>query len=128
MSAQMLQVVEAVAREKGVEEELVIDAMEQALKTAARRTYGDKQVEVTINRENGEIQLFHVRTVVEEVEDEENELSMEAAREMDVNAEIGTEFKAALPPIELGRIAAQTAKQVINQKIREAERERDCRV
>lgn len=124
MNAQMLQVAEAVAREKGVEEELVIEAMEQAIKTAARRTYGEKEIEATINRETGAMELFHVRTVVEEVEDELNELTLEKAREMDATAEIGTQFRESLPAIELGRIAAQTAKQVINQKIREAERER----
>lgn len=124
MKMEMLQVADAVAREKGVEQELVIEAMEQALRTAARRTYGNKHVEADIDRLTGEISLYHVRTVVEEVEDEENELTLEAGRELDSKAEIGTEFKESLPPIELGRIAAQTAKQVINQKIREAERER----
>jgi len=124
MNVQMLQVAQAVAREKGVEESLVIEAMEQAIKTAARRTYGEKHVEARINRETGGMELFYVRTVVEEVEDELNELTLEQAKELDANAEIGTEFKEALPPIELGRIAAQTAKQVINQKIREAERDR----
>jgi len=124
MNAQMLQVAEAVAREKGVEEDLVIEAMEQAIKTAARRTYGEKDVEAKLNRLTGAMDLFHVRTVVEEVEDELNELTLEQAREMDTAAEIGTQFRESLPAIELGRIAAQTAKQVINQKIREAERER----
>ncbi len=124
MNAQMLQVAEAVAREKGVEESLVIEAMEQAIKTAARRTYGEKDVEATLNRETGDMDLFHVRTVVEEVEDELNELSLDQARELDPKAEIGTQLKESLPPIELGRIAAQTAKQVLNQKIREAERDR----
>jgi len=124
MNAQMLQVAEAVAREKGVEEELVIEAMEQAIKTAARRTYGEKNVEAKLNRETGAMDLFHVRTVVEEVEDELNELSLEQGTQLNPDAEIGTEFREALAPIELGRIAAQTAKQVINQKIREAERDR----
>jgi len=124
MDVQMLQVAEAVAREKGVEEELVIEAMEQAIKTAARRTYGEKDVEATLNRETGAMDLFHVRTVVEEVEDELNELNLDQAKEMNPDAEIGTQFKESLPPIEMGRIAAQTAKQVINQKIREAERDR----
>jgi len=124
MEVQMLQVAEAVAREKGVDEELVIEAMEQAIKTAARRTYGDKDVEATLNRETGAMDLFHVRTVVEEVEDELNELSLEQGQELDPAAEIGTQFKEILPAIEMGRIAAQTAKQVINQKIREAERDR----
>jgi len=124
MNLEMLQVADAVAREKSVERELVLEAMEQALKTAARRTYGGKHVEAEIDRETGEIRLYHVRTVVEEVEDEENELTLEQAKEIDPAAEIGTELRESLPPIELGRIAAQTAKQVINQKIREAERER----
>ncbi len=124
MKMQLLQVAQAVAREKGVDEELVFEAMEQAIKTAARRTYGDKKLEVHIDRGTGDIQIFHVRTVVETVEDEINELTLEDARKIDPKAEIGTEIKDPLPPIELGRIAAQTAKQVINQKIREAERER----
>jgi len=124
MGVDMMQVADAVAREKSVDRELVIDAMEQAIKTAARRTYGNKVLDAKIDRASGEIRLFHVRTVVEEVEDEENELSLEAAVALKEEAEIGTEFREALPPIELGRIAAQTAKQVINQKIREAERNR----
>jgi len=124
MNVEILQVADAVAREKSVERELVLEAMEQAIKTAARRTYGNKAVEAIIDRETGAMQLSHVRTVVEEVEDEDNELTMEQGKELDPAAEIGTEFRESLPPIELGRIAAQTAKQVINQKIREAERDR----
>ena len=124
MNVEMLQVADAVAREKSVERELVLEAMEQALRTAARRTYGNKAVEAIIDRETGEISLNHVRTVVEEVEEEENDLTLEQGKELDASAEIGTEFREPLPPIELGRIAAQTAKQVINQKIREAERDR----
>ncbi len=124
MNADMLQVADAVAREKSVERELVLESMEQALKTAARRTYGTKAVEANIDRTTGEISLYHVRTVVEEVEDEENELTLEEAKALDEQAEIGSVFREPLPPIELDRVAAQTAKQVINQKIREAERAR----
>jgi len=69
MNVEMLQVAEAVAREKSVDRELVMDAMEQAMKTAARRTYPGKNVEAEIDRETGELRLFHVRTVVEEVEE-----------------------------------------------------------
>jgi N utilization substance protein A len=126
MNADMLAVADAVAREKSVERELVLESMEQALKTAARRTYGTKAVEAIIDRLTGEISLFHVRTVVEpvdgEIEDEENELTLEDAKKIDESAEIGTTFREPLAPIELDRVAAQTAKQVINQKIREAER------
>jgi len=124
MGMEMLQVADAVAREKSVDRELVLQAMESALKTAARRTYGNRNVEPVIDRKTGEIQLFHIRMVVKEVEDEENELTLEDGRKIDPAAELGTQFRDELPPIELGRIAAQTAKQVINQKIREAERAR----
>jgi N utilization substance protein A len=124
MNVEILQVADAVAREKSVDRELVIEAMEQAIKTAARRTYGNKAIEAIVDRTTGEMKLSHVRTVVEEVEDEDNELTLEQGKAIDPAAEIGTEFRESLPPIELGRIAAQTAKQVINQKIREAERER----
>lgn len=124
MNMEMLQVADAVAREKSVERELVLEAMEQALRTAARRTYGSKELAVTINRESGDIQIFHVTVVVEDVEDEENQISLSDANERNDKAEIGFEFREELAPITLGRIAAQAAKQVINQKIREAERER----
>jgi len=124
MNVEMLQVADAVAREKSVDRELVLEAMEQALKTAARRTYPGLNVEAEIDRLTGEIRLFHVRTVVEEVEDPDNELTLEQGLELDDAAQAGHEFRSPLAPIELGRIAAQTAKQVINQKIREAERER----
>ena len=123
MNVEMLQVADAVAREKSVERELVLEAMEQALKTAARRTYPGKNVIAEIDRTTGEIRLFHVRTVVEEVEEELNDLTLEQGRELDANTELGSEFRESLPPITLGRIEAQTAKQVINQKIREAERD-----
>lgn len=126
MNVEILAVADAVAREKSVERELVLEAMEQALKTAARRTYPGKEVVAEIDRMTGEIRLFHVRTVVteEEFEEEENHLTLEQGQAIDPAAGIGTEFRESLPPIELGRIAAQTAKQVINQKIREAERDR----
>ncbi|MDX8381378.1 MAG: transcription termination factor NusA [Ghiorsea sp.] len=122
MNADMLAVADAVAREKSVERELVLESMEQALKTAARRTYGTKAVEAVIDRLTGNIALSHVRTVVEEVEDEENELTLDDAKALDDSAEIGATFREPLEPIQLDRVAAQTAKQVINQKIREAER------
>ncbi len=124
MNVELLQVADAVAREKSVDRELVIEAMEQAIKTAARRNYPGKHVEAEMNRETGEMKLYHVRTVVEEVEDPENELTPEEARKIKPDAEVGDELREELPPIEMGRIAAQTAKQVINQKIREAERAR----
>ncbi|MDQ6978955.1 MAG: transcription termination factor NusA [Mariprofundaceae bacterium] len=124
MNVEMLQVADAVAREKSVERELVLEAMEQALKTAARRTYGSKELACDIDRHTGEIHLFHVVTTVEEVADEENEVTLEEAQTRNPESLMGAEFREELPPITLGRIAAQAAKQVLNQKIREAERAR----
>jgi len=122
MGIEMLHVADAVAREKMVDRELVLEAMEQALRTSARKTYGNKEVEATIDRTNGDIALFHVRTVVEEVEDPENELTLEQAATEDDGLELGSLLRSSLPPIPMGRVAAQAAKQVINQKLREAER------
>ncbi|RMH52603.1 MAG: transcription termination/antitermination protein NusA [Zetaproteobacteria bacterium] len=127
MGVEMLHVADAVAREKMVDRELVFEAMEQALRTSARKSYGNKEVEAVIDRSNGEIFLFHVRTVVESVEDPENELTPdEAAAELggDAEVEVGMQLRTPLPPITMGRVAAQAAKQVINQKLREAERMR----
>jgi len=124
MNNEMLQVADAVAREKSVDKELVVNAMEQALSTAARRTYGTKVIKTCIHRQSGEISMFHVITVVEEVEDEENEISLQDAQEKQQDYALGSEILNPVEAITLGRIAAQTAKQVINQKIREAERER----
>ncbi|MDQ6962533.1 MAG: transcription termination factor NusA [Mariprofundaceae bacterium] len=124
MNNEMLQVADAVAREKSVDKELVVSAMEQALSTAARRTYGTKHIKTRIDRHSGDINMFHVVTVVEEVEDEENEISLQDAQERNEDHIVGTELLEPVEAISLGRIAAQTAKQVINQKIREAERER----
>lgn len=124
MKLELLHVAEAVAREKAVDRETVLEAMEQAIRTAARRTYGNKHLEAKIDRATGDIHLYHVRTVVEHVEDPENEIDLETARKENPDAHLGMKIYHELPPIELGRIAAQTAKQVINQRIREAERRR----
>ncbi|MDQ6950205.1 MAG: transcription termination factor NusA [Mariprofundales bacterium] len=124
MGIEMLQVADAVALEKMVDRELVLEAMEQALRTSARKTYGAKDVEAVVDRLSGDIALFHVRTVVEEVEDPENELTLDQAKALDAALELGGQVRDALPPIPLGRVAAQAAKQVINQKLREAERQR----
>ncbi|MFN3230800.1 MAG: transcription termination factor NusA [Alphaproteobacteria bacterium] len=124
---ELLQVADAVAADKVIEKELVIEAMEEALQKAARSRYGaEHDLRATINRETGEIDLKRVTTVVEEIENESAELTLEEARARYPRdeIEIGTEFVEQLPPLEFGRIAAQTAKQVITQKVREAERAR----
>lgn len=124
---ELLQVADAVAREKVIEPELVIEAMEEAIQRAARSRYGtENDLRVTIDRKTGDVRLFKVTSVVEEVENEVAEITPDVAKTMfpDRELAVGDEVVEELPPVDFGRIAAQTAKQVITQKVREAERER----
>jgi|TARA_R110002072_G_scaffold19100_18_gene71147 N utilization substance protein A len=120
---ELLQVADAVAREKGIDADEVIVAMEQAIQKAGRAKYGQEHdIRAEIDRQNGEIRLRRYQTVADPVENEITEISVRDAQLRDVDAKVGDEFSDPLPPIDLGRIAAQTAKQVIVQKVREAER------
>ena len=122
---ELLQVADAVAREKGIEPDEVLMAMEQAIQRAGRAKYGqDHDIRAEIDRRTGEIRLKRCHTVVETVENEFTEIDLKTARVHKADAEIGDVLSDDLPPIDLGRIAAQTAKQVIVQKVREAERAR----
>ncbi len=125
LQPELLQVAEAVAREKGIERETVLEAMEQAIGHAGKRKYGQEHdIRAEIDRTTGEIRLMRYLEVVDEVENPIIQLSLAEARERNAEIEIGGFITEPLPPIEFGRIAAQTAKQVIVQKVREAERER----
>mgnify|MGYP002526288481 CR=1 FL=1 len=125
---ELLQVAEAVARDKGIEPEEVLEAMEQAIQKAGRSKYGhEHDIRATIDRASGEITLTRYVEVVETLEEVENEatqIDLKAAKEIKSDAEAGDYMVGALPPIDFGRIAAQTAKQVIVQRVREAERSR----
>ncbi len=122
---ELVRIAEAVAREKDIDKQVVLSAMEEAIQRAARLRYGaELDIRAHIDPKTGETTLWRVRTVVDEVEDEYREISLEEARRIKPDAEIGDEIRDALPPIEFGRIAAQSAKQVIVQRVREAERER----
>ena len=122
---ELLQVADAVAREKGIEAAEVIEAMEQAIQKAGRAKYGQEHdIRAEIDRKTGEIRLRRFLTVADPVENEFTEVSVTDAKVRDPQAEVGQEFSDDLPPIDLGRIAAQTAKQVIVQKVRDAERSR----
>ncbi|MBF0370802.1 MAG: transcription termination/antitermination protein NusA [Magnetococcales bacterium] len=128
MSGDIVQIAEQVAREKGIKREVVIDAMETAIQTASRRKYGaHKNIQVRFDKESGEFLLNQLREVVtsDEIEDFEPDLhiTLEDAQSLNPDAQEGDFIAEALPTIEFGRIAAQTAKQVIVQKVREAERE-----
>ena len=122
--AEILQIVDAVSRERGVSKAKLIEAMEQAVQIAGRKKYGlEQNISAQIDQNTGKISLFRVRTVVDKVENTFQEISLEDAMLIRPEAEKGEEILEPLPPIDLGRVAAQTAKQVIVQKVGEIERE-----
>ena len=111
---ELLQVADTVARDKGIDREEVLEAMEQAIQRAGRSKYGmEHDIRATIDRNTGAIRLSRHLEVVEEVEDEATQIAPEAALKRDPDSRIGSFLVEPLPPIEFGRIAAQTAKQVI---------------
>jgi N utilization substance protein A len=122
---ELLQIVEAVAREKQIDRKLVIEAMEEAYAKAARSRYGaDTDVHAEINPKTGELRLARHLHVVELVENDAREIALAEARRRNPAAQVGDAIAETLPPFDLGRIAAQSAKQVIVQKVRDAERDR----
>ncbi len=122
---EILQIANAVAAEKNIDKRIVLEAMEEAIQKAARSRYGlEHDIRAEINADSGETRLWRVQTVVEEVENPVTQLTLADAKKLDADAEIGNEFREELPPFEFGRVAAQTAKQVITGKVREAERAR----
>jgi N utilization substance protein A len=125
---ELLQVADAVARDKGIERDEVLEAMEQAIGKAGRAKYGhEHDIRAAIDRKTGEIRLARYREVVmgpEQVENEMAQMPLRDAQKIDEKLRVGDFITEELPPIDLGRIAAQTAKQVIVQKVREAERSR----
>ncbi|MGA7070301.1 transcription termination factor NusA [Bradyrhizobium sp.] len=122
---ELLQIADAVAREKSIDRSIVISAMEDAIAKAARARYGSEtDVHAEIDAKKGELRLSRHMLVVEQVENSSNQISLEDARRANPGAQIGDTIADTLPPLEYGRIAAQSAKQVIVQKVREAERDR----
>jgi N utilization substance protein A len=122
---ELLQVADTVARDKGIDKDEVLEAMEQAIQKAGRSKYGQEyDIRAEIDRRSGEIRLLRFREVVETVENEATHIPLAAAKRLNAEAEIGDFITDPLPPIDFGRIAAQTAKQVIVQKVRDAERKR----
>ncbi|HVJ55109.1 MAG TPA: transcription termination factor NusA [Aliidongia sp.] len=122
---ELLQVADTVARDKGIERDEVLEAMEQAIQKAGRSKYGQEyDIRAEIDRKSGEIRLMRFREVAEEIENEATQMSLAEARMHDPAAQLGDFITDPLPPIDFGRIAAQTAKQVIVQRVRDAERQR----
>jgi N utilization substance protein A len=125
---ELLQVADTVARDKGIDRDEVLDAMEQAIQKAGRSKYGQEyDIRAEIDRKSGEIRLLRFREVAEPIENETTQIALGEAQRLNPEAEIGDFITDPLPPIDFGRIAAQTAKQVIVQKVRDAERQRQFR-
>jgi transcription termination/antitermination protein NusA len=122
---ELLQIADAVAREKAIDRGIVIAAMEDAIQKAARSRYGSEtEVRAEINPKTGEMRLSRLLLVVDQIENDAIHISVEDARRRNPAAQVGDYIAEPLPPLEYGRIAAQSAKQVIVQKVREAERDR----
>ena len=122
---ELLQIADAVAREKVIDREIVLAAMADAIQKAARSRYGsESNIRADINSKTGEIRLQRLLEVVEKADDYSTQIPLELARDRNPDAKLGDFIADPLPPMDFGRIAAQSAKQVIVQKVREAERDR----
>ena len=125
---ELLRIVEAVANEKSIDKELVIGSMESAIQKAALTKFGnDNNIEVTIDRESGDIKIHKVLDIVEIIEDPAREITLSEAQKIEPKnkeLKIGEKIFEELPQIDFGRIAAQSAKQVISSRVREAEKNR----
>ena len=120
----LLQQIDAIAKEKGVEPEIIINAVQDALEAAARKRYKSEALRARFNQDNGQLELYAVKKIVEDVTDPSTQISLGEAQQLyGEEAEVDMEIEFPRPTEDLGRIAAQTAKQVIFQKVREAERE-----
>lgn len=124
MAVNLNNIIEQVGKDKGLDKSVLIEVLKSAMLTAARKRYGvHKEIEAHFNEELGEIELFQFKTVVEEVTDPDTQITFEEARRLDPEVAVGDSLGIKLDTREFGRIAAQTAKQVIIQKVRDAERE-----
>jgi N utilization substance protein A len=124
MITDLLRTIEQVSRDKGIDAKILIDAMEEAVRSAVKKKFGPEyELEVSFNRELGEIEVFEFKEVVEKVTDERLQVSLEEASKLDPESELGDSLGVKMDTDALGRIAAQSAKQVIMQRLREAERD-----
>ena len=125
MLSDLKRIIDQISRDKGIDQQLLVEALEEAVLSAAKKRYGlRRDIEVTFNDEFGEIELFQFRKVVEKVEDEQTEVSLEEAVKLDPEVELGDELGSKMENVsDLGRIAAQSAKQVIIQKMKDAEKD-----
>ncbi len=124
MSAELFTLLDQIEREKGISRDVILDALESALISAYKRNFGAvADINVKIDENTGEISVHARKTVAEEVEDRETQISLEDAQKIDANYAVGDVVEKEVTPSSFGRIAAQTARQVVLQRMREAERE-----
>ena len=122
---ELLRIAEAVALEKSIDKELIINSMESGIAKAAKSKFGNEnEIQVNINRDNGDIEIYRKLVIVENPENNNTEISLEKAKALNNEKKLGEEILQPLPTFDFGRIAAQTAKQVISFSVREAEKER----
>jgi N utilization substance protein A len=124
MNLELKKVIDQISKDKGIDRDLLIDTLEEAIRASVIKKYGDGlDIEVTFNEETGDIEVFQFKIVVDKVRDPDNEISLEEARRHDPNVELDDEMGFRLHVEDLGRIAAQSAKQVLIQRMRDAEQE-----
>ena len=124
MASDLSRIIDQVGKDKGIDRKILIEALEQALLAAARKKYGTKQeIEAHYSEESGEVELFQFKTVVKEVKNPPAEISLKEAKDLDSEVQVGDSLGTKIDVSEFGRIAAQTAKQVIIQRVKDAERE-----
>lgn len=122
--AEFIDALNQIEKEKGIDKEIIFEAIENSLISACKKNFGANQnIKVVIDRESGNVEVFTEREIVEEVEDSQNQISLEDAKKINPNYELGEVVDTEVTPKNFGRISAQTAKQVVVQKFREAERE-----
>ena len=122
MNKEFIEALDELEKSKGISKDVIFDALETALVSSFRKNFQSEQdVFVDINRETGDIKLYSQKTVVDEVEDDVNEISLEEAKKINSKYQVGDTVNFEEAPKEYGRIAAQTAKQVVIQKIKDAE-------
>src|SRR5206468_6367852 len=124
MNRELITVIEQIGREKGIDKEILFEALESALLSASRKTLGAAEnARMHTDRKSGDVRVYSRKEVVEEVTDDTLEISLADAKALNTEVELGDELEQERSPQEFGRIAAQTAKQVILQKVRDARSE-----
>ena len=122
--SELTRIIDQVGKDKGIDKKIIIEAVVMAMETAARKKFGvNKEIEAQFNEDTGEVELFEFRNVVDEIDLEDTDILLEDARKLDPEVQIGDSLGIKLDSSQLGRIAAQTAKQIIVGRVRDAERD-----